>query len=82
MTLPRISTIAGWNLLGVIPLAAGLALAIWALVAQYRVAEHGWRAMLEPKAEYLLTDGPYAITRNPMYLGGATAWLGWSILLG
>lgn len=32
--------------------------------------------------EYLATDGVYRVTRNPMYLGGASMQVGWAILLG
>jgi steroid 5-alpha reductase family enzyme len=31
---------------------------------------------------YLLTQGPYRYTRNPMYLGGLAIWLGWAAFYG
>ncbi len=34
------------------------------------------------KPQYLLATGPYRHTRNPMYLGGITIWLGWTIYYG
>ena len=36
---------------------------------------------LRPHASSLVTWGVYAISRNPMYLGGLTMLLGWAILL-
>jgi hypothetical protein len=38
------------------------------------------RRGLEP--EYLLTDGPYRFTRNPMHLGGIGIWAGWTAWFG
>ena len=36
---------------------------------------------LKPHASTLVTSGVYAISRNPMYLGGLTMLLGWAIFL-
>ena len=36
---------------------------------------------LRPHASSLVTSGIYAISRNPMYLGGLTMLLGWAIFL-
>src|SRR5262249_43119654 len=30
----------------------------------------------------LMTDGPYAVSRHPMYVGELALWLGWAILYG
>jgi len=35
----------------------------------------------KPHASSLVTSGVYAISRNPMYLGGLTMLLGWAIFL-
>ena len=32
--------------------------------------------------EYLVVDGPYARTRNPLYVGDVVMWIGWAALLG
>ena len=32
--------------------------------------------------EYLVTDGPYRRSRNPLYVGDMLMWAGWAILLG
>jgi len=36
---------------------------------------------VKPHASSLVTSGVYAISRNPMYLGGFTMLLGWTIFL-
>ena len=71
-----------WNLLGLIPLGAGIALLIWnfvtGLLNVHRMPERV-EALVPP---YLVTSGPYAFTRNPMYVGELALWLGWTILYG
>jgi protein-S-isoprenylcysteine O-methyltransferase Ste14 len=71
------------NLLGLGPLGLGAALVAWALVAHYTAAPtYGWVVRRRLAPEYLLTHGPYRLTRNPMYLGELAIWTGWTILLG
>ena len=41
-----------------------------------------WAVRRRLAPEYLLTQGPYRVTRNPMYVGGLAIWSGWTILLG
>ena len=86
--LSRLDTRHGWsggepepaNLFGLIPLGAGAAVIIWAISSHYRAAPEGWELRLTP--EYLLDAGPYALSRNPMYVGEAAIWSGWAALLG
>ena len=68
------------NLLGVLPLAMGAAMLGWAIVSHYDAAPEEAELTIVPT--YLARGGAYAVTRNPMYLGGATMLTGWSILLG
>jgi protein-S-isoprenylcysteine O-methyltransferase Ste14 len=62
-----------WIGLGVVPLAA--ALLIWSLWWRRSVA-----AVNAPS--YLMTQGPYAITRNPLYVAYLGLWLGWAGFFG
>src|SRR5262245_27115364 len=76
---------AGWNLLGLLPGAAGAALLTWVIVLHDREApKHGWRIEPTPfePAQYLLVSGPYAYTRNPIYLSHLAIWGGWAVFFG
>jgi protein-S-isoprenylcysteine O-methyltransferase Ste14 len=62
---------------------AGTACLIWILVlglAQTRDLPE--RVGLDWSPKLLLMRGPYAFTRNPMYVSEAALWLGWAILFG
>ena len=69
-----------WNWLGLIPLAAGLVGSLWCLILHF--AESDGRMDWEPDKNYLLTRGPYAFSRNPMYLSELTLMFGWVIFYG
>ena len=74
-----------WNLLGLLPVAGGAALLIWVIVLHDRAApKHGWRIEATPfePAQYLIVSGPYAYTRNPIYLSHLTIWGGWTVFYG
>ena len=40
------------------------------------------RVELSRKPQVLITRGPYAYTRNPIYLGEQALWFGWAIFFG
>ena len=68
-----------WRWLGLLPILGGVALA----VAGERAFKRAGTAVLpfsEPSA--VVTTGPFAFTRNPMYLGLVLCLLGWAVLLG
>jgi protein-S-isoprenylcysteine O-methyltransferase Ste14 len=75
-----------WRWVGGAAVAAGAAVALWAL-AQFRRA----RTPVEPwkPASALVTGGPYRFSRNPIYVAiapvyaGAALWLGnpWTLAL-
>ena len=76
------------NLLGLPPLMGGLVILVLAAAAHARaLARIEWRVMkvdsehlLTP--DYLVTDGLYRLTRNPLYVGDIAMWTGWTLFLG
>jgi len=74
---------ASWNLLGLILVVAGTAGLIWVfsvLLAQvFKLPEP---VELEGTGSVLLTHGPFALSRNPMFLAGLSVWLGWALFFG
>jgi protein-S-isoprenylcysteine O-methyltransferase Ste14 len=73
-------TPAWWNLTGLIAVAMGLVLYAWCLVFHYKSYRASVRVSFSPP--HLVIAGPYRISRNPMYVSGLFAWLGWSIFYG
>ena len=74
---------AVWNLLGLVPVAAGVMALVWLTVnglAHY--AEVPERVELSWEPKILMTRGPYAYSRHPMYLAELALWLGWAVLYG
>ena len=68
-----------WTLLGVAPLGAGILLHAWS-TRVFRAAG----TTMDPagRPERLVRSGPYARTRNPMYLAGLPILTGVALLLG
>ena len=58
---------------GIALLVTGVALDIWAIATLYR---HHTTALPNRCAQYLVTCGPFRISRNPTYLGYTLAALG------
>jgi protein-S-isoprenylcysteine O-methyltransferase Ste14 len=74
-----------WNLLGLIPVAAGAAFLYWCIRVHYISAPQGWRFEKTPHyptPAYLLTSGPYRYSRNPIYLSYLLIWPGWIAFYG
>jgi protein-S-isoprenylcysteine O-methyltransferase Ste14 len=68
------------NLGGIVPVAAGALCVVWALshhFAQLRLQEH-----THSFGPYLLVQGPYAFSRNPLYVSAFSIWIGWSLFYG
>ena len=71
------------NVAGLAAVAAGGALVVWPLRRHYRAAPgQSWALEATIAPEYLLTDGPYRFTRNPMYVGAIVVWSGWAVFYG
>jgi protein-S-isoprenylcysteine O-methyltransferase Ste14 len=74
---------AGWNLLGYVPVAAGAVLLAWITAFAFaRLRDLPERVPMDWSPAILMTDGPYAVSRHPMYVGELALWLGWTILYG
>lgn len=69
----------------VILAVAGLGLSVWAIAYMRAVGKgnpmDAFNHELAPRTRVLMTDGPYAICRNPMLLGVIVYYLGVVILL-
>ena len=68
-----------WNLFGLIPVGLGIAGLAWIMVVA--AAASPQRIELR-SAAFLVTRGPYAFSRNPMYVSELTLWLGWAAFYG
>jgi len=71
---------AAWNLLGLVAVAFGLTFYVWSLVFHFKSYRAAVRIGFEPP--HLVTGGPYQVSRNPMYVAGLSAWLGWTVFYG
>lgn len=69
---------APWRLAGVVLILAAAALA---LLAERRFKRHGTNVMPTRPTTAIISDGPYAYTRNPIYLGMAAFQLGLALAL-
>jgi protein-S-isoprenylcysteine O-methyltransferase Ste14 len=69
-----------WNLLGLIPAAFGAAFLAWVSLAHLAKAKGGVEVALTTR--YLVMGGPYAWSRNPMYVAELALWIGWASLFG
>ena len=68
-----------WNLSGIVPLVAGIAIAV---VANRLFARRGTAIHPFAEATTLVTDGPFRYSRNPMYLGMVMVLAGIALLEG
>lgn len=68
-----------WILIGIAPLALGIAIN---LVADAAFKKHGTTVKPFEESTALVTDGFFRVSRHPMYLGFVLVLLGIAILLG
>lgn len=68
-----------FNLLGIVPILAGLLIGFWG-VWQFRKSRANIKPFTQP--DVFVIEGPYRFTRNPMYLGVVLMLLGAWVLMG
>src|SRR5262245_32211395 len=66
-----------WNWLGLVVVAVAVGLLAWILFIGIIHTPKRIRLGLTPSV--LVMRGPYAFTRNPMYVAELGLWLGWAI---
>jgi protein-S-isoprenylcysteine O-methyltransferase Ste14 len=72
-----------WSWLGMLSLALGALLLGWvALASLADLDQLPEQVDLDWKPKLFLSRGPYAHTRNPMYVGELALWLGWALWFG
>lgn len=76
----RTAGIGFMRALGLLPVAAGTLLLL-ACVREFYVAGRGTLAPWSPPKSLVVT-GPYARSRNPMYVAVATVLVGWAVVFG
>jgi protein-S-isoprenylcysteine O-methyltransferase Ste14 len=65
------------NLIGLIPVLAGTAVLLWSMELHF-----AHDVKFQVGQDYLLRHGPYAFTRQPMYLSELVLLFGWAIFYG
>ena len=81
---------ASWNLVGLIPVLAGIVGLVWVfsvMFAQFpKLPENleleKGELLWSMTSRVLITHGPFAFSRNPMFLSGLTVLLGWAVFYG
>lgn len=71
---------AFFNWLGLGAVFIGLGLYAWCLAFHFKTYRKSVRLSFSPPK--LVIDGPYRVSRNPMYLSGLLVWFGWSLFYG
>jgi protein-S-isoprenylcysteine O-methyltransferase Ste14 len=81
---------AAWNMLGLFPVVAGALGLVWVLSVMFAQIpklppvmelDEG-EGFFTTTSRVLITHGPFACSRNPMYLAATFIWLGWVIFYG
>jgi protein-S-isoprenylcysteine O-methyltransferase Ste14 len=71
-----------WNWPGLIFVGLGSIVVLWFWFVHVREVSALEKVELKSTPDYLLTDGPYRYSRNPMYLAALVIWFGWAVFYG
>lgn len=72
-----------WSWLGLALLGLGALWLAWVAVTGFaNLARLPAESSFDWRPKLFLAEGPYARTRNPMYVGELAVWLGWALWLG
>jgi protein-S-isoprenylcysteine O-methyltransferase Ste14 len=72
-----------WNLGGLVLVITGIAVLAWIMVIGFaQSSEMPGQVPLDWSPKLLLTSGPYALCRHPMYVAELVLWLGWAVYFG
>lgn len=66
---------------GILLVAAGMSLLGWAIRTLSLRRAFGTEIYAPASESVLVTTGPYAVVRNPLYVGATIALVGWTLLL-
>lgn len=69
-----------WNLLALALVIPGLAFTLWMVTVHFRASPDTF--MDFQQSRNLITPGPYAYSRNPMYVVEMAFWFGWALFYG
>jgi len=72
------------NLFGLILVLGGVLVVALSAAEHFKSAPRGWDLKATPfdPSDYLIVSGPYAHSRNPLYLGELAMWKGWTLFYG
>jgi protein-S-isoprenylcysteine O-methyltransferase Ste14 len=73
-------TPALWNFTGILAIIIGLVMYGWCLSFHFKTYKASVRLGFSPPQ--LVTNGPYQVSRNPMYVSGLFVWFGWVVFYG